>query len=356
MHKILIMTNFPFLIKEWYLQYGRELPWRNTTDSYKIWISEIILQQTQVKQGKDYYHNFLKTFPDAKALANASETQVLQQWQGLGYYSRARNIHHAAKTIVKQHNGLLPQTYKKIMTLKGIGSYTAAAIASFAYGLPYPVVDGNVFRLLSRIFAIDIPIDSSAGKKHFEHLAEALLDKNDPGTHNQAIMELGALICKPASPFCDKCPVAHFCKAFATGTQTNFPVKRKKPTRKKRYFNFLVIHSNKKLVVQKRSGKDIWQGLYQFPLIETDQKTSEEILRSNIAKLTGVRPKITRRAEKNHLLTHQELHTIFYNIEWPVHQKLPEYFNQLKNEIIPFKEVENLPFPQLIKENLKNIL
>jgi A/G-specific adenine glycosylase len=350
------MTNFPLIIREWYLQHGRRLPWRETNDPYKVWISEIILQQTQVKQGLDYYRRFIEIFPDVQTLASTSETQLMQLWQGLGYYSRARNLHHAAKTIVTEHNGTIPQTYKKIKTLKGIGPYTAAAIASFAFNLPYAVIDGNVFRLLSRIFAIDTPIDTKDGKKRFSELAERLLDKNDPGTHNQAIMDLGALICKPAAPLCQACPLAQFCKAFATGTQANFPVKIKKISRKKRYLNFIVFQKNHHTIIQKRTGKDIWQGLYQFPLIETAGKTSLKEIEKKILLITGEHLSAEKKAQKKHLLTHQELHTIFYNVSWPLEKDFPESFENIKNITLNIEEAKTMPFPQLIRENLKNIL
>ena len=211
----------------------------------------------------------MEAFPDVRTLARAYETQIMQQWEGLGYYSRARNLHEAAKTIVHEHNGSLPQTYEKIKPLKGIGQYTASAIASFAFALPHAVVDGNVYRVLSRIFAADFAIDTNEGKKFFEKKADELLDLNDPATHNHAIMELGALICKPTSPFCTKCPVAQYCKSYAESTQLSYPVKKKKPARKKRYLNFFIVCHQDHLIVQKRTGKDIWQGLYQLPLIET---------------------------------------------------------------------------------------
>ncbi len=356
MHKILIMTDFTLLIREWYLRNGRNLPWRQTNDSYKIWISEIILQQTQVKQGIKYYSSFLKAFPDVRTLARASETQVMQQWEGLGYYSRARNLHEAAKTIVNEHNGSLPQTYEKIKTLKGIGQYTASAIASFAFALPHAVVDGNVYRLLSRIFAADFEIDSNEGKKFFEKKAAELLDLNDPATHNHAIMELGALICKPTSPFCTKCPVAKHCKAYAESTQLRYPVKKKKTARKKRYLNFFIVRHQDHIIVQKRIEKDIWQGLYQFPLIETTSSASSKEISRKLRQMTGADAKIICRTEKKHMLTHQVIYASFYNIDWPEDSILPDRFNNIKNKILPFHKALPLPFPRLIRENIENLL
>ncbi|PWE01276.1 A/G-specific adenine glycosylase [Marinilabilia rubra] len=350
------MTNFPKLIREWYCENGRQLPWRETKDPYKIWISEIILQQTQVKQGLEYYRNFIKRFPDVQTLARATETELMQQWQGLGYYSRARNIHHAAKAIINEHNGLMPQTYKKIRTLKGVGPYTAAAIASFAFRLPYPVVDGNVYRLLSRLFAKEIPIDSTEGKKYFYNLADNLLDRADPATHNQAIMEMGALICKPANPKCDECPVVNHCKAYGTKSQNRFPVKQKKIIRKKRFFNYLIIIKGNKTIVQKRAKQDIWQGLYQFPLLETSKRTPKNKIVELIEEGTGVKVTAKKAHEKKHLLTHQELHAVFYRIKWPTTENLPEFFDEIATEEIKKEDVPKIPFPQLIRENLKNIL
>lgn len=356
MLKILIMTDFPKLIREWYFENGRSLPWRETRDPYKIWISEIILQQTQVKQGLEYYHKFIQEFPDVQTLANATETELMRQWQGLGYYSRARNIHHAAKTIVSEHNGLMPQTYKKIRTLKGIGPYTAAAIASFAFNLPFAVVDGNVYRLLSRLYASEIPIDTTEGKKHFYNLADQLLDQSEPATHNQAIMEMGALICRPANPKCNECPVARYCKALDTGTQYRFPVKIKKLTRKKRFLNFLLIEKDRRTIVQKRTKKDIWQGLYQLPLIETNVRVQKKEIIKWIEQDTGVKVTAKKVLEKKHLLTHQELHTVFYKAEWPKNVNLPSVFDNIPTEEINKEDAAQIPFPQLIQENLKNIL
>lgn len=356
MHKFLIMTNFPSIIRKWYQKNGRHLPWRETNDPYKIWISEIILQQTQVKQGLNYYQHFISKFPDAQALANASENQLLQQWQGLGYYSRARNLHLAAKTIVTEHNGLFPQTYKKILKLKGIGPYTAAAIASIAFGEPRPVVDGNVFRVLSRLFMAGIPIDRTEGKKYFEKRAWELLDHNNPGTHNQAMMELGALICRPASPLCLECPVLVFCKAAAQEKQTLFPVRSKKISRKKRWLHFLIISQNGQTVVQKRIENDIWKGLYQFPLIETKKYSSSDTIRKKLGKALSDGIIIEKTHQEKYLLTHQELDASFYNIVWPRNVVIPQTFNQLKNEWIKNENIQGLPFPQLIQKNLSKLI
>ncbi|MGM0375786.1 MAG: A/G-specific adenine glycosylase [Bacteroidota bacterium] len=350
------MTQFAQLIKKWYHQNGRILPWRETRDPYKIWVSEIILQQTRIEQGIKYYNNFLKAFPDVFALANASETEVMQLWQGLGYYSRARNMHEAAKTIVNEQDGFFPQTYKKIRTLKGIGPYTASAISSFAFNLPYAVVDGNVSRILSRYFAIETPIDSNQGKKQFQALAEQLLNRDDPATHNQAIMDLGALICKPGIPLCHKCPVAQLCQARKNENPNSFPVKSKRKTRKKRFLNFLIIHHKERILIEKRTGDDIWKGLYQFPLIETHEKTDLASMEGKIRSITGKHMKATKIYEKKHILTHQELHAVFFKVKWPDDLPPPEVKETDNAAFYSVAEINQLPFPQLIRENLEELI
>ena len=216
------MNIFSEAIVEWYKEYKRDLPWRESSDPYRIWISEIILQQTRVAQGYDYFLRFIKRFPDVKALADADEDEVMKYWQGLGYYSRARNLHAAAKSM----NGVFPETYPEVLALKGVGEYTAAAICSFAYGMPYAVVDGNVYRVLSRYFGIDTPIDSTEGKKLFAALADEMLDKKQPALYNQGIMDFGAIQCTPQSPDCLFCPLADSCSALSTGRVTQLPVKQ----------------------------------------------------------------------------------------------------------------------------------
>ncbi len=261
----------------WYLLNKRELPWRDTSDPYKIWISEIILQQTRVNQGLGYYERFIRRFPDVNALSDADEDEVLKYWQGLGYYSRARNLHAAAHTIASTHNGTFPTEYQSVLKLKGIGEYTAAAICSFAYGLPHAAVDGNVYRVLSRFFGIETPIDSNEGKKAFSELAQELLDKKRPGLHNQAMMDLGATICTPTSPVCNECPLQEGCYAFAHRSWMNFPIKKQKTKQRNRYFYyFYITGKNGKTYLHKREKNDIWKNLYELPLIETEQELSEE--------------------------------------------------------------------------------
>jgi len=245
------------------------MPWKGEKDPYKIWLSEIILQQTRVEQGLSYYNNFIKTFPTIHRLARAKDEKVFKLWEGLGYYSRCRNLLVTARFISKELKGKFPDSYESIKALKGVGPYTAAAIASFAYNLPHAVVDGNVFRVLARVFGISKAIDSTDGKKHFTALAEELLDKKQPGLYNQAIMDFGAVVCKPAAPLCDSCVFKKDCYALQHNKVNALPVKQKKISIKKRWFYYLVLEYRNTIAIRQRSSKDIWQSLYEFPLIET---------------------------------------------------------------------------------------
>ncbi len=259
------------LLHNWYNVNKRDLPWRNTTDPYLIWISEVILQQTRVNQGLEYYNRFVERFPNVLELAKAEEDEVLKYWQGLGYYSRARNLHKAAKQISVKFNGQFPAKHNDILELAGIGDYTAAAITSLAYNQPYAVVDGNVYRVLSRLFGISTPIDTGKGKKEFSELAQSLISKTEPAIHNQAMMEFGALQCVPSSPDCTNCPFQSVCQAFATNKVPDLPVKQHKTKTSVRYFNYLFIRHEDNTYLQKRTAKDVWQNLFEFPLIEANK-------------------------------------------------------------------------------------
>jgi A/G-specific adenine glycosylase len=310
------MDFFSSKIIEWYFQHKRELPWRNTKDPYKIWLSEIILQQTQVKQGLPYYQKFIKTFPSVSKLANANEEDVLKLWQGLGYYSRARNLHFAAKQI--HQAGFFPKEYKDIIRLKGVGEYTAAAIASFAFKLPYAVVDGNVFRLLSRFYGIDTPIDTSKGKREFSEIAQTLLVKKEPDTHNQAIMEFGSQMCKPKLPNCNSCPLRDECVAFANNTIHLLPVKKGKVKVKTVFFEYFFFKMNGYTLVNKRTDNGIWQNMYEFPLITTnDFKNTEEILNHNQFEswVKGIDFSIESISEFKHILSHRKINARFWEIK-----------------------------------------
>ena len=255
----------------WYKQNKRDLPWRKTTDPYQIWLSEIILQQTRVDQGLNYYHKFIKKYPNIHSLAQASEKDVLNLWQGLGYYSRARNLHFTAKYISNELNGQFPSKHKEILKLKGVGEYTAAAISSFSYKEVYPVIDGNVYRVLSRIFGVENPIDSTEGKKVFKKLAAELINTKNPDTYNQAIMEFGALQCTPKKPKCEDCPFLLECFAYKNELIAELPKKENKIKQRNRYFNYLVIINDDAFYLNERKEKDIWQGLFDFPVFETSE-------------------------------------------------------------------------------------
>lgn len=283
----------------WYDGNKRVLPWRETTDAYRIWLSEVILQQTRVQQGMDYYLRFVERFPDVRSLAEASEDEVLLLWQGLGYYSRARNLHKAAKMVVERGWEPFPQTFDDVHSLPGIGEYTAGAIMSFAYDAPYPAADGNVYRVLSRLYDCDEAFDTTAGKKRFRSFAWELLDKDHPRLHNSALMEFGALYCTPTGMDCAHCPLQAFCLGYQHGTAALLPVRKPRPELKDRYFHYTVYRTPDDLtLLHQRTAKDIWQGLWEFPL--------EEVT------VTGYRLLVTKRMkELNHVLSHQRLHVVF---------------------------------------------
>lgn len=333
------MQDFSLLIRLWYRQNYRSLPWRNTTNPYFIWLSEIILQQTRVEQGRSYYEKFVNHYPTVMALANADEQDVLNDWQGLGYYSRARNLHFAAQQVVDTFDGQFPENYKDIRSLKGVGAYTSAAIASFAFDLPHAVVDGNVYRVLSRYYADDSPIDTSQGQKLFKMYAQELLSEDEPAEHNQAIMELGALICKPKNPLCHECPVSESCLAYRSGEMLSYPVKSKKTKVRDRYFNYLVA-GDREFQLEKRSAKGIWQNMYQFPLFETDKKLSQSKLKEQINAAFGIDIK-KQIASYTHVLSHQRIHTVFWSFEG----EMTTSKELLKVDV---EQVDRYPLPRLI--------
>lgn len=266
------MNDFSRTIIEWYGVNKRELPWRESADPYRIWISEIILQQTRVAQGYDYFVRFVGRFPDVKSLAEAEEDEVMKFWQGLGYYSRARNLHAAARSM----NGVFPKTYAEVLALKGVGEYTAAAVCSFAYGMPYAVVDGNVYRVLSRYFGIETPIDSTEGKKLFAALAQEMMDRGRPADYNQGIMDFGAMQCTPQSPDCSCCPLAEGCVALRKGCVAKLPVKQHRTKTTNRFFNYIYVRAGACTFINKRTGEDIWKNLFELPMIETERALTEE--------------------------------------------------------------------------------
>ena len=337
------MTFSKILIR-WYSNNKRTLPWRQTKEPYFIWLSEIILQQTQIKQGLPYYLAFTENFPTIFHLAKANEETVLKLWQGLGYYSRARNLHATAKHIVNDLNGKFPDTYNDLLKLKGVGDYTASAIASICYREATAVVDGNVYRALSRYFGIETPINSSKGAKEFKQLAQELIDKKHPAEFNQAIMEFGAMQCKPQSPNCGVCPLQNSCVALQKNKIDVLPIKIKAAKATKKYFNFLVVVSkDKKIILEKREGKGIWQNLYQFPLIETEKSQnykqlkllleSHDLLKDNPFEIL-----LYNKDAIIHKLSHQHLHTKFWIVN----------VDKLQTKGISIDKIHDFPVPILI--------
>lgn len=333
------MTDFYLLIADWYRQNARILPWRETKNPYKIWLSEIMLQQTRVSQGLNYYLKFIEHYPTVSDLANASEQEVLNDWQGLGYYSRARNLHATAKYIAHELNGKFPNTYNDIIKLKGVGPYTAAAIASFAFKEQKALVDGNVYRVLSRYFDISTPIDSTEGKKEFQEIADSLIPKDTPDVHNQAIMEFGSLQCTPVNPDCEQCVLNNDCRSFFNKTLSMRPVKEKKTKVRNRYFYYGIFTQNNKICVQKRTQSDIWQHLYEFPLLETETALVESELIGHYETKYGLKPTHIS-DEVKHILSHQRIITRFLHFS-----KIP---NDLKSCAVDVCELKNIPLPRLI--------
>ncbi|MFM7668125.1 MAG: A/G-specific adenine glycosylase [Bacteroidota bacterium] len=302
------MPEFQSVIISWYQENKRDLPWRRTKNPYFIWLSEVILQQTRVVQGMSYFEKFLKKYPKIEILAAADEQEVLATWQGLGYYSRARNLHATAKQITNNFNGIFPSDHQEILKLKGVGEYTAAAIAAFAFDKAHAVVDGNVFRVLSRVFNLNIPIDSTEGKKQFTYLANELLDKNHPALFNQAIMEFGALQCVPGTPNCEICPLLYQCEAFKSKTVTLLPVKKVKTKIRNRYFLYFVQFNpqNQTLLLRQKTENDIWKNMFEFPKIEFDStEKMQEYCGKNMDKI------LKTSTEYKHILSHQHLYAQF---------------------------------------------
>ena len=335
MEKIREINGFAQTLLKWFEAYGRELPWRETHDPYAIWLSEIILQQTQVKQGWDYWQRFMRRWPTVNDLAAASEDEVLREWQGLGYYSRARNLHYAARQIVAL--GHFPDTLEEIKQLKGVGDYTAAAIGSIAFGLPAAVVDGNVYRVLARYFGVETAINSTEGKKEFAALAQSLLPETSAGLYNQAIMDFGAIQCTPQSPKCVVCPLQESCEALRTGKVSTLPVKEKKLKIKERHLIYIYIRCQGETAIHRRGEGDIWQGLWEPLLMEDGRWKMEDGLRC-VAK--GVK----------HVLTHRVLTADFYLWETETKPELPEDYIWIKEE-----DIDNFGIPRLIDKLLKKL-
>jgi A/G-specific adenine glycosylase len=346
---------FALNLLEWFNKNHRPMPWKGEKNPYLIWLSEIILQQTRVEQGLPYFLKFKAKYPTIEDLASAPEDDVMKSWEGLGYYSRARNLHFTAKYITNELNGIFPKTYDNLLKLKGVGTYTAAAIGSFAYDLPHAVVDGNVYRVLSRYFGIETPIDSTEGKKQFFKLANALLPNDKAADFNQAIMDFGATQCAPKKPSCKTCPFNISCIGFNMQKNDILPIKSKKIKKRERFFNYLLINYNKSVFLQKRTKKDIWQDLYQFPMIETikmvDALTLEkhEVWQSLLKQTTG-KAMISKTFKQ--ILTHQKIWAVFYEIEieTPITEEILEQMGLIK---IEKENLSKFAFPKIIDLFLK---
>jgi A/G-specific adenine glycosylase len=344
---------FEILVKWNRIENIREMPWKGEKDPYKIWISEIILQQTRVQQGLAYYNRFIQAWPDIKSLAAAAEQEVYKLWEGLGYYSRCKNLIASAKYINDQRGGRFPKKYEDILSLRGIGNYTASAIASFAFNQPYAVLDGNVFRVLARFFGIQIPVDTTEGKKLFGLLSRDLIDKTNPGEYNQAIMDFGAVVCKPVLPLCDACRLQRKCIAYQKDLVNILPIKEKSITKRERFFNYLMVEHGNKMYVKQRTDKDIWQNLYEFILIETQSLIAEKkflktvaftsLFRNNNYKVTKISKIFSQK------LTHQTITGRFFHIAiktagMPLQKYIP----------VSPEELAMLPFPKFINAYLKD--
>ena len=338
------MKNFSAILLKWYYQNKRNLPWRHTRNPYLIWLSEIILQQTRVAQGLSYYLRFSKRFPSPDSLAAASEDEVLKYWQGLGYYSRARNLHTAAKSM----KGVFPATYEGVRALKGVGDYTAAAICSIAYQMPYAVVDGNVYRVLARVFGIETPIDSQEGKKLFAQRAQKLLDKKNPGDYNQAIMDFGAMVCTPANAQCGHCPLAGQCKAFASGRVEFLPVKAQTTKISSRYFHYIYVKQGKNTWLHKRGPGDVWQNLYEPPLVESDSASDNWTVKAEYRKWFGRKKSSLKVAGVKHVLSHRVIYADLSEITISPAHPVPVEF-----VAVPMTEVKNYAVSRLVQKLLE---
>lgn len=341
----------------WYQPKQRPLPWKGIDNPYFIWLSEIILQQTRVEQGLPYYLRFTQTYPTVVDLAHAPEDEVLKLWEGLGYYSRARNLHAAAKTITEVYEGIFPSTYEDIRGLKGVGEYTAAAIASFAYGLPYAVVDGNVYRVLARFFGLDEPIDTTTGKNLFRALADELLDRTQPARYNQAIMDFGATHCMPKLPLCISCLHRPRCKAYQQQRVGQLPIKSKKLQKRQRYFYYWVVTDGAQVALRKREEGDVWAGLYDFPLTELEDWAEgffvqERLLETSFwhTQLAPHQGRITHLSQRyDQVLSHQKISALFIRVEVQA-----GFFEEKKEWLsVERKKIKNFAFPKLVGRYLE---
>lgn len=346
----IVSSRFSMSIAEilinWYSEHKRNLPWRTSIAPYNVWISEIILQQTRVDQGLPFYYRFLERFPNIKALSNANEDELLVVWQGLGYYSRARNMYFTAKHIVNNLNGKFPESSIELLKLKGIGHYTAAAIASVCFSENIAAIDGNVYRVITRLFDIDNPIDSKDGQSLIKKISSELIQNIDAGIYNQAIMDFGATQCTPKNPNCTKCPLIAKCLSYEQNTILQRPVKNKKNKQTDRFFTYIIIYNQQSVLINKRNQKDIWKGLFEFPMIETNHNPQLDQIINNNPFNTIIKdiknPKIEIRPSKLHILSHQRLHANFILLkgDWQTTDQFTS---------VPIRELKNYAFPILLK-------
>ncbi len=348
-------TSFSKKLLPWHLSNHRPLPWKETKDPYNIWLSEIILQQTRVAQGTPYYFKFIKTFPTVNDLAAAPLDKILKLWEGLGYYSRARNLHFTAKTVVNEWEGKFPTTYKDLLSLKGVGEYTAAAIASFAYDEAIAVVDGNVYRVLSRVFGITEPIDLPTGKKLFKVLAQEQLDRQQPAEYNQAIMNFGALQCVPKNPNCAICPFQSDCVAFKKDTIELLPIKSKRILKNNRYFNYYIFYDDQQVIIQQRDKNDIWKMLFEFPMVESNQKllTKNLMSKTNHQDINNLMQSSDEQLISKvfkQTLTHQFIKAKFVLVKI---NSLKSMELDQKRTLINRKELKQYAFPKIINSFLE---
>lgn len=347
-------TSFSAKLLTWNkTQNSRSMPWKGIKDPYRIWLSEIILQQTRVEQGRAYYEAFIKRFPSVQSLARADDSEVYKLWEGLGYYSRCRNLIHTARVVSEQHNGNFPSTYEGLLALKGIGTYTAAAIGSFAFGLPKAVVDGNVLRVLSRVFGIKFPIDDKKGRDYFNQLAQELIDKAKPADYNQAIMDFGATVCMPKKPICSTCPFEKVCVALKQKKISHYPVKSVKKKPRDRWFYYLVLQYKQSYLITKRNGKGIWQNLHEFILQEKSIKMSDKQLKNQafweLDELEFNPVDMIVSDEIVHQLTHQTIHCKFVKL------RIRKKINKPGYQWISNNEMQSLAFPRLITRYFESV-
>ena len=346
------MQNVSDIIN-WYKKNFRDLPWRATNDPYKIWISEVILQQTQVVTGLKYYYRFITEYPDIASLAAASQEQVLKLWQGLGYYSRARNLHNCSQIINDEYHGKFPQDKNALMKLPGIGEYTASAILSFAFNLPHPTLDGNVFRVISRYYDIHLPVDDPKNKKVFLEILSEMIAFADPRLFNNSMMELGATICKSDNPSCELCPLYVDCQARINGTLNLLPIKGKKLLKRTRFFNYLLIKHEDTFFIRKRTKNDIWKNLYELPLLETNEKIEVDSLRILINKhiFTNTDYNIVKQRSLQHVLTHQKIFVTF----WTINLKNNPDFLTENCLMVDMESYTKFPVPVLVSNFLLSL-